>query len=253
MLESNCGKDVCRCEEDQSPVAGCHPHDVLPWYDLQALLQASRGIQVRMRARYGCGESPSGNLQIATIAGADAAYRGWFGTGVVVVLTFPDLHPLCHAYATRPVTIPYLPGFFGIRELPVLMAAFEKLPLLPDLLLLDGQGFAHPRRFGSACQGGAVLGIPSIGVARNTLIGEFPLPGHARGSASEVTDGGEVIGMAVRTKTGARPVFVSAGYQTDLRCAVRITMATTQRHRVPEPIRMADILARQYHNHFFPK
>jgi hypothetical protein len=113
------------------------------------------------------------------------------------------------------------------------MAAFEKLPCMPDILLLDGHGYAHPRRVGYACQAGVVLRIPTIGVAKRPLIGEYTLPGQIRGSTSEVIDDGEVIGMAQKTQTGVRPVFVSAGYWTDLDGAVRITHAAGGRHRIP--------------------
>jgi len=254
MLKKRSGKNIPAYQEcypgGQPEYSLQHP---LPGYDLQALQQAARSVQDQMRARSGCGRFPFVPGHIATIAGADAPYRGWFGTGVVIVLTFPDLPPLCHAYANRVTTFPYLPGLFGFRELPVIMAAFEKLPCLPDILLLDGHGYAHPRRFGYACQAGVALGIPTIGVAKRPLIGKYTLPGHIRGSTSEVIDDGEVIGIAVKTQTGVRPVYVSAGYRTDIDGAVRITHAAGGRHRIPEPLRIADILARRYRDHFFPK
>ena len=252
-MRNRSGKNHIICHDStQGPEPGCFQQCNLSWYDMHELRGAARQVQARMRRRT-CGRKILREPEkITTIAGADAAYRGCFGTGVVIVLSFPDLRPLCHAYANRVVTFPYIPGLFGFRELPLIMAAFEKLPVIPDILLLDGHGYAHPRRFGSACQAGASLDIPTIGCAKRLLTGQYLSPGRIRGSCSSVIDQDTVIGMAVRTKTGARPVFVSAGYRTDLDCAVRIVQAAGGNHRIPEPLRMADMLARDYRDLFFP-
>jgi deoxyribonuclease V len=132
-------------------------------------------------------------------AGEDALVRA-----AVAVLSFPDLKTADQAVARRPTSFPYIPGLLSFREIPVLLDAFAKLGALPDLLLCDGQGLAHPRRFGLACHLGVLTGIPSIGVAKSLLVGEHaPLP-HARGSWRPLLHKDEVVGAALRTRPAWR-------------------------------------------------
>lgn len=134
----------------------------------------------------------------------------------------------------RHVDFPYIPGFLSFREAPAVIDAVNSLELRPDLLFVDGQGRAHPRRFGLACHIGVMLGIPTIGVAKSKLVGQYEEPGRERGSTSPLVDGTEIIGMVVRTKTGAQPVFVSVGNLITLDEAVSWTLRLT-RNRIPEP------------------
>ena len=175
------------------------------------------------------------------VAGADisGARRGEEALGAVVVLTFPELR-LAEVQTARVVPpFPYVPGYLSFRETPVLLQAFERLTLTPDLLLVDGHGLAHPRRFGIACHLGLLLGVPTIGCAKSLLVGEHaPMPAR-RGARRPLTHDGEIVGAALRTRDGVRPVYVSIGHMLDLEAAIRWTLACATRYRLPEPARLA--------------
>jgi deoxyribonuclease V len=178
------------------------------------------------------------------VAGGDVAYSGARRIhAAVVVVALPSLSPVETAEATTLVGFPYVPGLFSFRELPPLLQAFRRLRTDPDALLFDGQGLAHPRLFGLACHAGVLLGRPSIGCAKSRLVGEHGPVGHARGSFAELRLEGRVVGAALRTRDGVRPVYVSPGHLCDLRSAVDLVLATTPRFRVPEPIRLAHAAA----------
>lgn len=213
------------------------------------LLAEARAVQIRMRERCGCGQggSPSG---IRIIGGADAAYAGDYGIGVVALFTYPGLEPVEHAVSIRRVLFPYVPGLFAFRELPLCLAAWQKLSTPADLLIFNGQGYAHPERFGMACHAGALTGIPTFGVASRPLTGRSVDPGRSRGSRTPLFDGEEIIGMAVRTREGSRPVSVSAGYKTGLPFAVMVTLSAARDQRMPVPLHAADLLAREYRRKF---
>ena len=210
-----------------------------------SLIAAARTVQLRMRDRCGCGQGGQ-TATIRIIGGADAAYAGENGIGVVTLFSYPELEPVDHAIAVRRVLFPYVPGLFAYRELPLCLAACEKLTIRPDLLMFNGHGYAHPHRFGMACHGGALLGIPTIGVASRPLSGRSEDPDRSRGSCVPLLDGEEVVGMAVRTREGSRPVYVSAGYRTELSFAVEVTLTATRDRRMPVPLHAADLLARDY-------
>jgi deoxyribonuclease V len=142
----------------------------------------------------------------------------------------------------RRVAFPYVPGLLSFREIPVVLDALGKLRHPPDLLLCDGQGYAHPRRFGLACHLGVLTGIPAIGVAKSRLIGEYAEPGSNKGDWSPLMDGGEVIGAVLRTRDNVNPVYVSVGHRIELDAAQRIVLACATRYRLPEPTRLADRL-----------
>lgn len=148
--------------------------------------------------------------------------------------------------AMRRLSFPYIPGLLSFREAPAVLAALRQLHTRPDVLLYDGHGLAHPRRFGSACHVGVLTDLPTIGCAKSRLIGNHAQPGHLRGSATPLTDGGQVIGIVLRTQNGINPVFVSIGHRMDLPAAARIVLQCTPRYRLPEPIRLADQLAARY-------
>ena len=166
--------------------------------------------------------------------------------GAVAVLTWPDLEWLTGAIAERPTSFPYEPGLFSFREIPALLAAVEQLETLPDLLLCDGQGLAHPRRFGLACHLGVLLERPTIGCAKTRLCGEHAEVGSSRGATVPLQDG-QVIGAVVRTQTNGRPVYVSVGHLVDLEDAVEIVLHCASRYRLPEPLRFAHTMAKTGH------
>lgn len=182
---------------------------------------------------------------IKSVAGADAAYSADdTAYAATVVMSFPDTRFVEVACSVRPAGFPYIPGLFAFREGPAIDESVRSLPFLPDILMVHGHGYAHPRRAGLACHLGIALGIPVIGVAGTLLTGASEEPDRAGGSYEPVIDAGEVVGMAVRTKRDAKPVYVSAGHCTDLDQAVEIVLATATVHRFPEPLHLADLISR---------
>jgi deoxyribonuclease V len=174
-----------------------------------------------------------------TVAGVDTGIRGERARGAVVVLSWPELQEVDRAVAEQPVRFPYVPGLLGFREVPCLLEAFERLRALPDVALVDGQGLAHPRRFGVACHLGVALDLPTVGVGKSRLVGAHREPGQRRGSRVRLVHDGEVIGVVLRTREGVKPVYVSIGHRVDLDTAVRLVLRSTRRFRLPEPIRAA--------------
>jgi deoxyribonuclease V len=161
----------------------------------------------------------------------------------VAVLSFPDLRMADQAVARRSATFPYIPGLLSFREIPALLDALDKLGVRPDLLLCDGQGLAHPRRFGLACHLGVLTGIPSIGVAKSLLVGAHePLP-QPRGAWRPLVHKGEVVGAALRTRAGVAPVYVSIGHKVSLATAIDYVLACAPKYRLPETTRAAHRLA----------
>jgi deoxyribonuclease V len=146
------------------------------------------------------------------------------------------------ATAQGPTSFPYVPGLLTFREGPILLRAFARLTTRPDLIIFDGHGFAHPRRFGLASHLGYLLDIPSIGCAKSVLIGEYREPDWRAGSFAWLIHQGERIGAAVRTRDGRRPVYVSVGHRMGLANALRIVLSVVTKFRIPEPTRIADIM-----------
>jgi deoxyribonuclease V len=186
--------------------------------------------------------APQGRLRF--IAGVDLAFTrdGRRSLAGVVLWDAQDGVVVEERVATRPLTFPYVPGLLSFRESPAVLAALRKLRKTPDCLMCDGQGFAHPRRFGLACHIGVLCNRPTIGCAKSRLIGDHRVPGSKRGSRADLTDGGEVIGTVLRTRDGVRPVFVSIGHRMDLPTAERLVLDCAIRYRLPEPTRLADRL-----------
>ncbi len=182
---------------------------------------------------------------IRYVAGVDAAFpnAGRVTRAAAVLLSFPELLVLDEAVVERPTELPYIPGLLSFRELPALRAALDQLGRRPDLVLCDGQGRAHPRRFGVACHLGVTTGLVSIGVGKSRLCGRHGEPGPNKGDWSPLQDQGELIGAALRTRAGVKPVFVSVGHRIALERAIEVVLACTPRYRLPEPIRRADRLA----------
>lgn len=186
-----------------------------------------------------------GPQQVRHVAGADVGFErgGGISCAAVAVLSFPELELVEHAVARLPTRFPYVPGLLSFREIPVLLAALDKLRITPDLILCDGQGLAHPRRFGIASHLGVYCGIPTIGVAKSRLIGEHGQPMQRRGAWVPLRDKGETIGAVLRSRTYTEPIYVSIGHRVSLPLAVRYVMACTTKYRLPETTRWAHRLA----------
>ncbi len=179
-----------------------------------------------------------------TVGGIDVSFpQRDVARAAVVVLHFPDLTPIAEAVAERPVEFPYIPGLLSFRETPAVLEALEQLPALPDLLICDAQGRAHPRRLGLASHLGVLLDQPTIGCAKSRLIGHYEEPEGRRGAYTWLYDGEEVIGAVVRTRENVRPLFISVGHRIDLPGAIEFTLACCTRYRLPEPTRLAHQVA----------
>ena len=173
------------------------------------------------------------------VAGADVSARKFSRRGYAAVVTIDaqTMETVEAATAVADLTFPYVPGYLAFRELPPLAEAWTRLEHRPDVLVFDAHGLAHPRRFGLACFGGVLLGVPSIGCGKTILVGEHGPLGHARGSTAELVHEGEVVGVALRTRDGCNPVYVSPGHLMDLPTAVSIILAMADRYRQPETTR----------------
>lgn len=181
------------------------------------------------------------------VAGVDAGFEKQDGQTItraaVAVLTFPELELHEHAIVRRPTTFPYVPGYLSFREAEALIEAVEQLNTRPDLLLCDGQGLVHPRRFGLACHIGLLTNIPSIGVAKTHFIGKHAEVDQTRGAWQTLYDKKEPIGAVLRTRTGVKPLYVSIGHRISLPTAIDYVMACTPRYRLPETTRWSHRLA----------
>lgn len=185
------------------------------------------------------------------VAGLDVAYAGSGGASdevaaAVVVIDAQTLTPVEEATAVGRAAFPYVPGLFAFRELPVLIEALRNLRTAPELLLCDGQGLAHPRRFGLACHLGVITGIATAGVAKTPYAATYEAGslGRARGSYVDLKDGVETLGRALRTQDGVKPVYVSTGHRIDIGTACRHVLALAPEYRLPETTRLADRLSR---------
>ena len=182
-----------------------------------------------------------------TVTGLDISYQVGSDRAVAAAVVL-DVHTgavVEVALSEGHATFPYVPGLLAFREVPLLLDAIGKLRHRPEVLVCDGFGVAHPRRFGLACHLGVLLDLPSFGVAKNDFVGEWTEPGPARGDWSPMVDAGEVVGRALRTRTNVKPVFVSAGHRIGLPDATALTLALSTGYRIPEPTRQADIRSRQ--------
>jgi deoxyribonuclease V len=182
---------------------------------------------------------------VRRVAGIDVGFEdeGAIARAAVAVLSFPDLELVDFAVAKEKTRFPYVPGLLSFRETPVALDALSKLSVPPDLILYDGHGYAHPRRFGIACHVGLLADIPSIGVAKTRLIGEHALLSEEKGESVALTDKEEIIGAVLRTRSAVAPVYVSIGHRVSLVTAVRWVMACVTRYRLPETSRWAHRMA----------
>jgi deoxyribonuclease V len=211
-----------------------HAWDVTP--DQAIAIQTRLRHEVIVEDRFG---------PIHFVAGVDVSYKRSdnLSRAVVVVLRFPDLQPVDQALYEHPTTFPYIPGLLSFREAYAVLKALESLSTPPDLVLCDGHGLAHPRRFGLACHVGLLSSLPAIGVAKRLLIGRHePVP-EEKGAWQPIRHDGEVIGAALCTRPGSHPIYVSIGHRVSLKSAVTLVMQCTTRYRLPETTRIAHRLA----------
>lgn len=182
---------------------------------------------------------------IRYVAGVDVGFEadGTVTRAAVAVLNLEDLTLQDRAIARRPTEFPYIPGFLSFREVPAVLDALQRLHVLPDLLLCDGQGIAHPRRFGIACHLGLLTDLPAIGVAKSLLVGRHADVPDERGSWQPLTHKGETVGAALRTRPGTKPLFISTGHRISLDTAIAYVMRCTPKYRLPETTRQAHNLA----------
>lgn len=182
---------------------------------------------------------------IRTVAGVDIGFEdgGQTTRAAIVVLDAADLSMVEQTLVRRPTRMPYIPGLLSFREIPAALAALEQLSALPDLLMVDGHGIAHPRRLGVATHLGLVSGLPTIGVAKKRLTGTHDAVPEQRLAWARLMDGGETIGAVLRSRAGVKPIFISPGHRIDLGTAIDWTARTLTRYRLPETTRAADRLA----------
>ncbi len=182
--------------------------------------------------------------EVKTVAGVDVGFEDKNTVrAAIVVLRLEDLAPIDYAVASQPVPMPYIPGLLSFRECPVILEALTRITQKPDLMLCDGHGIAHPRRLGVASHTGVLTGYPTIGVGKSRLTGSHgPVPDE-KGAWTPLEDKGEVIGAALRTRVGVKPIYVSPGHRISLPTAIRYVMACTTRYRLPETTRWADGIA----------
>ena len=217
-----------------------HITEIHPW---NVTSREAVAIQKALRERLVLSDCFS---SIQHVAGVDVGFdkRSNVGRAAVAVLTYPGLELVETATAELPLTFPYLPGLLSFREIPILLQALEKLKIIPDVLLCDGQGTAHPRGFGVACHLGLLTDIPALGVGKTRLTGVYEEPCLERGCRAPLRDKkGEVIGEVVRTRTGVKPLFVSPGHKISLESSVQLLLQCVGRYRLPETTRYAHRLS----------
>lgn len=205
-----------------------HSWDVSP----QDAVQIQKQISKKIKTEDTFGE-------IKHVAGADVGYKSGRAVAAVVVFSFPQLKEMERVVLPGKVTFPYISGLLSFREIPVLLKCFLRLKTNPDIILVDGQGIAHPRRLGLAAHLGLFLEVPTIGCAKSLLWGKVEEPTKESSSYEYLYDKGEVIGAALRTRTNVKEIFVSPGHRISLDTSIRIVLSCCNKFRLPEPIRRA--------------
>lgn len=198
--------------------------------------------------------------EVRLIAGCDISFNRFSDIvyAGIIVLSLPELEIVTSATVVTKARFPYIPGLLSFRETPALLEAWEKLDVAPDVVMLDGQGLAHPRRFGIACHFGLLTGRPTLGCAKTVLVGKYDEPDERAGSYSLMTHKGEVVGAAVRTKGRVAPVYISPGHLIDLPGAIQLALRSVKgyqpsdpsqpsksKYRIPEPTRQAHLLVNE--------
>lgn len=214
------------------------PSDLHPWNVSPA--EAIK-IQQTLRSKINV---QSFDQSFQYVAGADISFDK--GSNIiyagVVVLKYPELSEVDRGLTVSRATFPYIPGLLSFRESPAVLEAWEYLHVRPDVLLVDGHGYAHPRRFGIACHLGLLLDIPTIGCAKTVLVGKYEEPDREAGSFRPLVDRDEIVGAALRTSKGVTPVYVTVGHLVDLESAIKVVLNSCRGYRIPEPTRRAHLL-----------
>lgn len=220
-----------------------------PTFRFPTTVEEATAEQERLRARLVLEPPPGfaprlvGGFDVSMTRGSDVGHGG------IVVLDLATMETVATATASAPLPMPYVPGFLSFRELPVVVGAWEALlaqGVRPDVLLFDGQGYAHPRRFGIACHGGVLFDVPAIGCAKSVLVGRHAPLDEARGARAPLVHRREVVGMALRLRARVHPVFVSPGHRMDLDTAVALVERLGTGFREPETTRRAHALVNAY-------
>lgn len=210
-------------------------------------LTPSEAIALQKQLRGRLKKQPLNFEKIKRVLAVDASYllKEDKVLAVAAVFTYPELKLITSESALAEVKFPYIPGLLSFREGPAVLQAVTKLPTTYDVVLVDGQGFAHPRRFGLASHLGLWLNCPTVGVGKTVLVGHFQEPETTKGSQSPLLDNNEVIGMVLRTQTNVKPIFVSVGHLVDLTSSVQLCLNCTTKYRLPEPLRQVDLLTKK--------
>ena len=213
-----------------------HPWDITP---AEAI-----AIQQKLRSRV---ELTVMETEIRLVGGADISFNKFSETiyAGIVVLKLPELVEVARAMVVTRTSFPYIPGLLSFRETPALLEAWEKLHAQPDVMILDGQGIAHPRRLGIAAHFGLLTGVPSIGCAKSLLTGKYTPPPHDKGTWSALMDKEEQIGAVLRTRENVKPVFVSPGHKIDFQSSIDVVMRCCTKYRLPETTRLAHRLVNE--------
>jgi deoxyribonuclease V len=210
-----------------------------PW---ATTVEEAKAIQLELRSQV-ITEDRLGTVKY--VAGVDVGFEDNYAISkaAVAVLSFPDLQLIETAIAKMPTTFPYIPGFLSFREIPVILKALEPIKTTPDLILCDGQGLAHPRRFGIACHLGVILDMATIGAAKSLLVGTHKELAPDKGSWQPLIHREETVGAVVRTRSNVKPMYVSVGHKLSLHGAIDYVLKCTTKYRLPETTRWADKLA----------
>jgi deoxyribonuclease V len=222
-----------------------HPWNVTPKeaVEIQRRLQSRVILRNRIkRVRYVAGTDVSSSLTDDTV---------WAG---VVVVKYPGLERVEERWARGKASFPYIPGLLSFREIPILVSALAKLKIMPDLILCDGQGIAHPRGMGLATHLGFLVDCATVGCAKSRLVGTYSGLGEDKGAYAELLYAGKVVGVAARTRERVNPIFISPGNRITLKQSIRVVLSCSPKYRVPEPIRMAHLLVNRLRagNHAAP-
>lgn len=211
-------------------IAQLHPWKVTP----------TEAIKIQNDLKVKISQSSQFELEsLKTVAGVDIGIKGDKAKAAAVVLNYPDLEPVDESVVEQPIEFEYIPGLLSFRESPSIIGAFEKLSVEADLVMVDGQGIAHPRRFGIASHLGLILNKPTIGCAKSRLWGRYKEPDAKAGSFEYLYDKQEIIGAALRTRDAVNVVYISVGHMIDLKTAVDLVLSCCKEYRLPEPTRLA--------------
>lgn len=210
-------------------------------------LSPTQAVAMQKELRERVQIAPLDLSHVHTVAGADISFNKFSETiyAGIVVLKFPELEIVERTGVVTTTKFPYIPGLLSFREIPALLEAWEKLQNVPDVLVCDGHGIAHPRRLGIAAHAGLWLNLPTIGCAKSVLVGKYEEPAITRGSRSPMQHYGEIIGTALRTKNKVKPVYVSPGNLCDMESAVELLLRCDTGYRLPEPTRQAHLFVNE--------